>query len=360
MTGPFVFNRIKNSKTSKARAGELHTAHGIIKTPCFMPVGTAATVKAMSPEMVNDAHSQILLANTYHLSLRPGVDLIKKHGGLHKFMNWNKPILTDSGGYQVFSLSNQRKINEDGVSFKSHIDGSQHFFSPQSVIDLQHGFNSDIMMVLDICTAYDESEKKTKADLKITHKWAKESHDYWQSLNTNQWLFAIVQGGFYKNLREESADYLSSLNYPGYAIGGLSVGEPIQQLHDYIEFTAPLIPDNKPKYVMGIGYPENLEVAIKNGIDMFDCVVPTRIARHGQFFLERERINIKKKEFETDLSPLNPNCSCYSCKHYSRSYIRHLWMSKELFGYTLLSIHNVTYLNTFVEDIRNKILRDEF
>ena len=358
MTENFQFKILKKSKKSKARAAELHTAHGVIKTPCFMPVGTAASVKALSPEMVRDAHSQILLANTYHLSLRPGVELIKAHGGLHKFMNWDKPILTDSGGYQVFSLSKQRKITSEGVSFKSHIDGSTRFFSPKSVIDLQVGFNSDIMMVLDICTAYDATKKKTLSDMMITHKWAKESVEYWRKLKTQQWLFAIVQGGFHKELRQESADYLSQLNFPGYAIGGLSVGEPMDELHEYIAYTAPLIPEEKPKYVMGIGYPENLEVAIHNGIDMFDCVVPTRIARHGQFFLNKARINIKRKEFENDLSPLDEQCSCYACAHYSKAYIRHLWNAKELFAYTLLSIHNVQYLNTFVEGIRDKLLKE--
>ncbi len=349
------FEIIKKSNTSKARRGILHTPHGNIQTPTFMPVGTAATVKSLTPQHIHDTNSQIILANTYHLSLRPGIDIIKTHGGLHNFMQWKGPILTDSGGYQVFSLSQNRKIDTKGVTFQSHIDGSKQRFTPKSVIDLQLGFNSDIMMVLDICTAYNTSKSQTHEDMLLTHQWAKEAHSYWQNKKVPNWLFAIVQGGFYKELREQSADYLTQLNFPGYAIGGLSVGEPIEMLHDYIQFCAPLLPESKPKYVMGIGLPENLEWAISCGIDMFDCVIPTRIARHGQFFLEHERLSIKKAIFTTDTSPLDPTCDCYTCSNFTRSYIRHLFISKEILASTLLTIHNIHYLNTLVSTIRNNI-----
>ncbi|RAP27144.1 tRNA guanosine(34) transglycosylase Tgt [Candidatus Marinamargulisbacteria bacterium SCGC AG-333-B06] len=345
------------SKTN-ARLGELRTPHGILETPVFMPVGTQATIKSLTPDQIISTKSQILLANTYHLSLRPGIDIIKKHGGLHSMMNWHGPILTDSGGYQVFSLAKRRQVDPNGITFQSHIDGSLVRFTPKHVIDLQCGFNSDIMMVLDICTAYGKTKEQTARDLILTHQWAKESQQYWFDKHIANWCFAIVQGGFYMDLRKESADFLSSLNFPGYAIGGLSVGEPQALLHDYITNCAPLLPDNKPRYVMGIGLPENIKVAIENGIDMFDCVIPTRIARHGQFFHENERINIKKEMFKDDLAPLSDHCSCYTCQHFSRSYIRHLFIAKEMLAATLLTIHNIFYLNHYVEMIKNKIFNN--
>ncbi len=354
--GQHTFTVKKRSKTTKARIGELVTPHGTIKTPVFMPVGTLATVKSLTPEHVDQTDSQILLANTYHLHLRPGVDIIKSHGGLHKFMNWNKPILTDSGGYQVFSLAKQRKIDSDGVTFKSHIDGSAVRFTPESVIDLQCGFNSDIMMVLDICTSYTSTKKETYSDMQLTHAWAKRAKNYWQDKNIPNWCFAIVQGGFHKDLRQESTETLSNLDFPGYALGGLSVGEPKELLHEYISMCSPMLPENKPRYVMGIGLPENIQTAIESGIDMFDCVIPTRIARHGQFFLESQRINIKKEIFKEDTSALDPTCSCYTCKHFSRSYIRHLFICKEMLASTLLSIHNISYLNNFVSKLVKKLI----
>ena len=346
------FEIIKQSKKTNARIGKLHTPHGSIETPCFMPVGTQATVKALTPEMLHATNSQIILANTYHLALRPGAKLIQSFGGLHKFMNWNKPILTDSGGYQVFSLSDSRKITEEGVTFKSHIDGSKHIFTPKSVIDLQLAFNSDIMMVLDICTAYNTSKKQTEKEMSITHKWEAEASQYWREKNVSNWLFGIIQGGFYKDLRQESAENLTKLDLPGYAIGGLSVGEPIEELHEYISYCSPLLPDNKPKYVMGIGLPENIEHAIHAGIDMFDCVIPTRIARHGQVFINKKRMNIKKAEFKHDQNPIDSNCDCYTCKNYSRAYCRHLFIANELLAHTLLSIHNIHALNKIVNDIK--------
>ena len=355
MKQKYTFDIIKQSSKSKARIGKIHTPHGTIETPCFMPVGTQATVKALTPEMLHETNSQIILANTYHLALRPGPDLIQSFGGLHKFMNWNKPILTDSGGYQVFSLSDNRKITDDGVTFQSHIDGSKQTFTPKSVIDLQLAFNSDIMMVLDICTAYNTSKKQTAKEMQITHKWETEAKEYWQEKNVSNWLFGIIQGGFYKDLRQESAETLSKLDLPGYAIGGLSVGEPIDELHDYISYCSPLLPENKPKYVMGIGLPENIEHAIHAGIDMFDCVLPTRLARHGQVFINNKRVNIKKAEFKEDHKPIDPNCNCYTCEHYSRAYCRHLFIAKEMLASTLLSIHNISTLNNYVEKIKKEI-----
>ena len=350
----YKFEITKRSKTTKARLGKIHTPHGIIETPTFMPVGTQATVKSLTPNQISDTHSNIILANTYHLSLRPGIEIIKAHGGLHKFMNWNNPILTDSGGYQVFSLAQSRKINSNGVTFKSHIDGSLHNFTPENVIDLQCDFNSDIMMVLDICTAYNETKKQTAADMALTHKWAKQAFNHWQQKNIPNWCFAIIQGGFHEDLRDESIETLTQLDFPGFAIGGVSVGEPQDILHDYIQKFGPKLPENKPRYVMGIGLPENIKVAIENGIDMFDCVIPTRIARHGQFFYENKRINIKKEIYKSDLTPLDSSCNCYTCQNFTKSYIRHLFIAKEMLASTLLSIHNIQYLNKIVNFYKKK------
>lgn len=352
----FKFEILKEDPNSNARAGVLHTPHGPLETPVFMTVGTQATVKGVTTQQLNELNAPVLLANTYHLALRPGPDLIEAHGGLHNFMNWDKPILTDSGGYQVFSLSNQRKISPEGVTFKSHIDGSKHLFTPRSVIDIQRKLGSDIMMPLDICTEYPASKKKVASDLAITHAWEKDAVDYWRECNTAQWLFAIVQGGMYKDLRKESAETLSNLNFPGYAIGGLSVGEPTDILEEYIAYTTPLLPKEKPRYVMGIGLPENLEFAIQQGVDMFDCVIPTRLARHGQVFRQNDRINIKKNCYKDDLTPIDDTCTCYTCQNYSKAYLRHLFIAKEMLAGTLMSIHNIHTLVNKVRKIREKIL----
>jgi queuine tRNA-ribosyltransferase len=351
----FKFEILQKSTTTKARRGKLHTNHGVIETPVFMPVGTQATVKALTPDMLVELGAEIILSNTYHLYLRPGQDLIKSFNGLHDFMAWNKPILTDSGGYQVFSLSNLRKITNDGVTFKSHIDGSKHTFTPKSVIDIQLALNSDIMMPLDICSDFPNTEQTIRKELAITHRWEATAKDYWEKHHKNHWLFAIVQGGMYKHLREESAKALIDIDFPGYAIGGLSVGEPREMLEDLIKFTAPLLPENKPRYVMGLGLPENLEFAIDQGVDMFDCVIPTRLARHGQVFLKNERKNITRSEFKTDHKPIDDTCTCYTCKNFSRAYLRHLFQAKELLGYSLLTIHNTHYLVNFVKNIRSSI-----
>jgi len=352
----FRFEIVKKSKKTAARAGIIHTKHGKIETPVFMPVGTQASIKSLTSHQIHDTSAQIILANTYHLALRPGSDVIASFGGLHNFMNWDKPILTDSGGYQVFSLSQRRKITPEGVTFQSHIDGKKITFTPSSVIDLQRDFGSDIMMPLDICTPYPCTEKQTLSDLIQTHAWEKEALDYWKQKPNDQWLFAIVQGGTYKNLRTQSADYLSELDFPGYALGGLSVGEPKPLLEELIAYSAPLLPENKPKYVMGLGLPDNLEFSINQGIDMFDCVAPTRLARHGHVFTPDGHLSIKKELFKWDKAPLVEGCGCYTCQHHSRSYLRHLFIAKEMLACTLLSIHNIYFLIHLVKRMREEIL----
>lgn len=350
------FEIIRQSQHSKARAGILHTNHGPIKTPVFMPVGTQGSVKALTWDMLHEINTQIVLANTYHLALRPGIDLIKELGGLHQFINWDKPILTDSGGFQVFSMPNMRKISEDGVAFKSHIDGSTQYFNPEKVVDLQLGFNSDILMPLDICSAYPNDREKTLRELTITTQWEARAKTHWESRHNGNILFAIVQGGFYKEYREQSANALTAIDFPGYAIGGVSVGEPIDQMEEIIRFTVDFLPESKPRYLMGVGLPENFDFAIRQGIDMFDCVIPTRLARHGQVFTNNGRKNITNQQFSNDPTPIDPNCDCYTCKRFSKAYLRHLIRSKEISGITYLTYHNVYFLVRYVENIRNKIL----
>ncbi len=357
---PGTFELIKHSKQSKARAGIFHTAHGPILTPVFMPVGTQATVKSLTPNMIEESSAQIILSNTYHLALRPGIELIKQFGGLHRFMGWNKPILTDSGGYQVFSLAKMRKITPQGVTFQSHIDGSKHHFTPQSVVDLQLGFNSDILMPLDICTGHPSTYDQTLKDLLITTNWETQAFEHWQKYATTQQLFAIVQGGMYPELREKSAQALTKLDFSGFAIGGVSVGEPLDQLEHITAFTANLLPQNKPRYLMGVGQPGNLTFSIAHGIDMFDCVIPTRLARHAQALTSQGKINIKNKQYTSDKTPLDPQCACYTCTTFSKAYLRHLMMAKELLGHTLMSLHNVHFLVHYVKKIRQEILDGTF
>jgi len=352
------FKVIKKSKKTGARAGILQTPHGEIETPVFMPVGTQGTVKCLTPRMLEEISTQIILGNTYHLSLRPGPDLIKKMGGLHGFMKWDKPILTDSGGYQVFSLANNRKITEEGVIFKSHIDGSKHIFTPKRVIELQSAFNSDIMMPLDICTPYPSSKPEVEKALKTTTTWEEQAKREWEKDPKGRHLFAIVQGGMHKDLREKSAKDLIKIDFPGYAIGGLSVGEPLDVMEEYVKFTTPLLPEDKPRYLMGVGLPENLDYCISQGIDMFDCVTPTRLARHGHFFTQDGQKNIKNAQFKEDANPIDASCSCYTCKTFSRAYLRHLFQAKEILGLILLSYHNVHFLIHQVKKIREDILAE--
>lgn len=355
----FSFKILKKSNKHSGRAGILSTPHGEIKTPVFMPVGTLASVKGLTPEMILDTNAEIILANTYHLFLRPGTDVLEQLGGIHSFMNWHKPILTDSGGFQVFSLGNLRKISEDGVTFNSHLNGDKFEFTPEKVIDIQQKIGADIIMPLDECLPTGCSIEKTYKSLELTTRWAKRSQNYLNNSNRHsQSLFAIIQGGMFPECRKESAEQLLDLNFFGYAIGGLSVGEGTEKMYPLVEHTTSFIPEHKPRYLMGVGTPEDLTTCIKLGIDMFDCVLPTRLARHGAFFSDFGRKSIKKPEYEFDQEPLEPTCDCYACQNYSKAYIRHLWRNQELLGMTLMSIHNIKYLINLVTKIRNNILEE--
>ncbi|WP_132996448.1 tRNA guanosine(34) transglycosylase Tgt [Sporanaerobacter acetigenes] len=351
------FELLKESSECNARLGELYTPHGVIETPIFMPVGTRATVKAMTPEEVKDLGAQIILSNTYHLYLKPGHKLIEEAGGLHKFMNWDKPILTDSGGFQVFSLGKLRKISEEGVEFRSHIDGSKHFISPEKSIEIQNSLGSDIMMALDECTPYPSDYEYTKESLERTTRWAKRCKEYHKDWD-RQALFGIVQGGMYKDLREQSIKEITDLDLPGYAIGGLSVGEPKELYRDMLSFTAPKLPKNKARYLMGVGSPDYLFDAVISGIDMADCVLPTRIARNGTVLTSHGKLVIKNAEYKRDFGKLDPECDCYTCKNYSRAYIRHLFNVDEILAARLATIHNLYFLIKLMENIRTAIKED--
>jgi len=352
------YKLIKKSKISNARRGEITTIHGKIQTPIFMPVGTAATVKTMLPRELENIGSQIILSNTYHLYLRPGHELIKRAGGLHKFMNWNKPILTDSGGFQVFSLNNLNKITDEGVSFSSHIDGSKHFFSPEKSMEVQMALGSDIAMAFDECAPYGADYEYTIGALERTTKWAKQCKAYHQ--HEYQALFGIVQGGMFKDLRKRSAEEIIEMDFPGYAIGGLSVGEPAEMMLELQEFTAPLLPENKARYVMGVGTPNYLIEGVRAGIDMFDCVLPTRLGRNGGVLSHNGYFSIRKSQYFDDFSPLDPECDCYTCKNFSRSYIRHLIKANEISGFRLITEHNLYFLLSLMAKIRESIENDVF
>ncbi|TCU65367.1 tRNA-guanine transglycosylase [Tissierella praeacuta] len=351
------FELLKEAKDCKARLGKLYTPHGVIETPIFMPVGTRATVKAMTPEEVKGLGAQIILSNTYHLYLRPGHKLIEEAGGLHKFMNWDGPILTDSGGFQVFSLGDLRKIKEEGVEFRSHIDGSKHFISPEKSIEIQNSLGSDIMMCFDECTPYPATYEYAKHSMERTTRWAKRCKDYHKNWD-KQGLFGIVQGGMYKDLREQSAKELVELDFPGYAIGGLSVGEPKELMCELLDFTTPLLPKDKPRYNMGVGTPDYLFESVIRGIDMADCVLPTRIARNGTALTSQGKIVIRNAKYAKDFTPLDPECDCYACTNYSRAYIRHLFNVDEILGARLTTIHNLYFLIRLMENIRKAIKED--
>ena len=345
-------------KQTGARRGVIHTPHGDIETPVFMPVGTQATVKAMTPEeLKEDVKAQIILGNTYHLFLRPGSKIIREAGGLHKFMNWDRAILTDSGGYQVFSLGDLRHITEEGVEFKSYLDGSKHFLSPEKVMEVENDLGSDIMMAFDECVQYPADYEYTKQSMERTTRWAarcKAAHK-----NTEkQGLFGIVQGGMYKDLREISANDLISLDLPGYAIGGISVGEPKEEFIDILRYTTPLMPKDKPRYLMGVGTPDYLIEAAIRGIDMCDCVLPTRIARNGTALTSHGKVVVRNATYERDWGTLDPECDCYTCKNYTRAYIRHLIKNNEILGVRLLSIHNLRFLTKLMERVRIEIEAD--
>ena len=344
-------------KNSGARRGVVHTPHGDIQTPVFMPVGTLGTVKAMTPDELKDmVHAQIILANTYHLFLRPGHELVKEAGGLHKFMNWDRPILTDSGGFQVFSLGALRKISEEGVSFQSHIDGSKQFISPEKSIEIQQALGSDIMMAFDECCPYPSTYEYTKQSMERTTRWAARCKQAWTS--KNQGLFGIIQGGFYEDLRKISAQDLIPMDFPGYAIGGISVGEPKEEFLKMLQITTPLMPENKPRYLMGVGTPDYLIEAALAGIDMCDCVLPTRIARHGTAMTSKGKVVVRNAVYERDFTSLDDECDCYTCKNYTKAYIRHLLNVKEILGIRLLSIHNLRFLTKLMESVRIEIERD--
>jgi queuine tRNA-ribosyltransferase len=354
------------SKESKARLGKITTPHGEIETPVFMPVGTQATVKTLEPHELEDTNSQIILSNTYHLYLRPGREIVKKAGGLHDFMNWKHPILTDSGGYQVFSLGDLNKISEDGVEFQSHIDGSYHFMRPEDSIGVQNDLGADIIMSFDECAPYPCDYEYAVKAMERTHRWAQRSKNAHNRKN-EQALFGIVQGAFYKDLRIESAKVLSQMDFPGYSIGGLSVGEPKEIMYEMLEAVNPYMPENKPRYLMGVGSPDCLIEGVIRGIDMFDCVLPTRIARHAKAMTSIGGVTIKNAQYADDFSPLDPNCDCHVCKNYSRAYIRHLFKAKEMLAGKLVTYHNIYFLNNLMSEIRDAIkgeylieFRDEF
>ncbi|MEC8513577.1 MAG: tRNA guanosine(34) transglycosylase Tgt [Bacteroidota bacterium] len=350
---------------SKARAGTLQTDHGEILTPIFMPVGTAGTVKAVSQEELSkNVKAEIILGNTYHLYLRPGIDLLEKSGGLHQFISWNKPILTDSGGYQVYSLSERRKITEEGVSFRSHIDGSKHLFTPENAMDIQKSIGADIIMAFDECTPYPCDFNYANTSMHMTHRWLKRCVDHFNSSPSkygyNQSLFPIVQGSTYSDLRKKSAEVIASFDMPGNAIGGLSVGEPAELMYKHTDEVCTILPEDKPRYLMGVGTPVNILECIALGVDMFDCVMPTRNARNGMLFTSEGIINIKNKKWENDLSPIDPNGKATVDLMYSKAYLRHLIISKELLGAQIASIHNLTFYLWLVKEARIKIIDGNF
>ncbi|MDJ1183628.1 tRNA guanosine(34) transglycosylase Tgt [Roseofilum sp. BLCC_M143] len=343
---------------TQARAAVFHTPHGIVETPRFMPVGTLATVKGLTPKQLQETGAQMILANTYHLHLQPGEELVASAGGLHGFMGWDGPILTDSGGFQVFSLADLRTIAEDGVQFKSPRDGRIINLTPEKAIAIQNQLGADVIMAFDECPPYPATKEAVTAATERTYRWLKRciaAHN-----NSQQALFGIVQGGVYPDLRQAAARQLVELDLPGYAIGGVSVGEPGNLIDDIVKVTAPLLPDNKPRYLMGVGTYREMVRAIASGIDVFDCVIPTRLARHGAVFVRGERWNIKNARFRNDLAPLDETCPCYTCQNFSRAYLGHLWRCQELLVYTLLSIHNITELIRFTQRIREAILGDRF
>ncbi len=351
------YELIKKCKQTGARLGRVHTPHGSFDTPAFMPVGTQATVKGMSPDELKEIEAQIILSNTYHLHMRPGEDIVKEAGGLHSFMNWDRPILTDSGGFQVFSLSDLRDIKEEGVTFKSHIDGSRHFITPEMATRIQNDLGADIIMAFDECIPYPAEYDYAKKSLERTTRWAKRCKETHRNPDT-QALFGIVQGGMYKDLREQSAYELLELDFPGYAIGGLSVGEPAEEMYAMLDHTVPLLPEDRPRYLMGVGSPDYLIEGAIRGIDMFDCVLPTRIGRNGTAMTSRGRVIVRDAKYARDFSPIDPECDCYACRNYTRAYIRHLVKAGEMFGLRLVTIHNIYFLLNLMKSIRQAIIND--
>jgi queuine tRNA-ribosyltransferase len=352
-----TYELIKTCKQSGARLGKVHTPHGSFETPIFMPVGTLATVKTMSPEELKELGAEIILSNTYHLWLRPGHDIVKEAGGLHTFMNWNRPILTDSGGFQVFSLSDLREIKEEGVHFRNHLSGEKLFLSPEGAMEIQNALGSDIMMAFDECPPYPAEFEYMKASVERTSRWAERCLNG-HARPEDQALFGIVQGGEYEELRKQSARDLVSLDFPGYAVGGLSVGEPKDVMNRVLEFTTPHLPENKPRYLMGVGSPDSLIDGAIRGIDMFDCVLPTRIARNGTCMTSEGRLVVRNAKYARDFRPIDEKCDCHVCRTYSRAYIRHLVKANETFGFRLTSYHNLYFLVNLMKQVRQAIRED--
>ena len=356
MNNPFEFELLHVDKHTGARRGRLHTPHGVIETPIFMPVGTQASVKTMSPDELKDCGAQIILSNTYHLHLRPGEQLIQKAGGLHKFMNWDRPILTDSGGFQVFSLASLRKLEEYGVEFRSHLDGSKQFISPEISVGIQQALGSDIMMQFDECSPYPCDYDRAKNAMHRTLRWLERCMK--AKTNDHQALFGIVQGAFYGDLRIECAKEMARLDLPGFGIGGLSVGEPKEIMYDMLEQMMPYMPEKKPRYLMGVGSPDCLIEGVLRGVDMFDCVLATRVARNGTVFTHDGRLVVRNAKYAEDFTPLDPDCDCYACRNFTRGYIRHLFKAGEILALRLNSIHNIYFLTHMMSEMRHAIEND--
>ena len=356
MSRPFEFELLHVCKQTGARRGRLHTPHGVIETPVFMPVGTQASVKTMTPEELKECGSQIILSNTYHLHLRPGEALVEKAGGLHKFMNWDRPILTDSGGFQVFSLADLRKVTDRGVEFRSHLDGSKMFIGPEESIAIQQALGSDIMMQFDECSPYPCDYARAKDAMYRTIRWLERCMKSWT--HEHQALFGIVQGAFYGDLRVECAREMAGLDLPGFGIGGLSVGEPKEIMYDMLEKLMPHMPQNKPRYLMGVGSPDCLIEGVLRGVDMFDCVLATRVARNGTVFTHDGRLVVRNAKYAEDFTPLDPDCDCYACRNFTRGYIRHLFKAGEILALRLNSIHNIYFLTKMMEEMRAAIEQD--
>lgn len=354
-----MYKLIHKEKQTRARTGKLTTAHGEIDTPCFMPVGTQGTVKTLSPKEIEESGAQIMLSNAYHLFLRPGIDVISKAGGLHKFISWLKPILTDSGGYQIFSLALLRKVSDNGVEFQSHIDGLKHVLTPEDVIGIEQDLGSDIIMPLDECVHYPCNKDHAEVSVKRTLDWAVRSLKVTRS-KEKQLLFGIVQGATYEDLRKACAKELTSMNFDGFAIGGVSVGEPKSLTYSIVDLTASLLPEELPRYVMGVGMPEDIISLVEYGVDMFDCVIPTRYGRNGTAFTSRGKITIRNSPYIEDFSPLDSDCLCYTCKTFSRAYLRHLFNTNEILGLRLVSLHNTCFYQLLMRKIRESIVKDKF
>ena len=358
MSEPVTFELLHTCKQSGARLGVLHTPHGDIPTPIYMPVGTQATVKAMTPREMEEIGAKIILSNTYHLHLRPGEDIVREAGGLHTFMDWHHPVLTDSGGFQVFSLAGLRKITEEGAAFRSHLDGGKRFISPEKSMDIQQALGSDIAMAFDVCSPYPCDHRTAQEAMHRTHRWAERCKKH--HTRPDQALFGIVQGAFYEDLRIESAKALADMDFPGYGIGGLSVGEPKPVMYEMLEKIEPYMPKYKPRYLMGVGTPDCFLEGVLRGVDMFDCVLATRIARNGTCFTHNGRLVVRNAAYAHDFAPIEEGCDCYACQHFSRAYVRHLLKAEEITGGRLASIHNLRFLIRMMEEIRQAILEDRF